>query len=63
VHDLDQWLASFAACDVAYLMHFYRTGEKRPFRSFWSDHAEHLTPLSIPEFRPTKWISRSGTVI
>jgi len=63
VRDLDQWLANFAACDVAYLMHFYRTGEKRPFRSFWSDHAAGLTPLDIPDFRPTKWISRSGTVI
>ena len=63
VHDLDQWLANFAACDVAYLIHFYRTGEKRPFRSFWSDTAPSLTPLAIPAFRPTKWISRSGTVI
>ena len=63
VRDLDQWLANFAACDVAYLMHFYRTGEKRPFRSFWDDHAEGLTPLEIPAFRPTKWIARSGTVI
>jgi hypothetical protein len=63
VHDLDQWLANFAACDVAYLIHFYRTGEKRPFRSFWSDTARSLTPLAIPLFQPTKWISRSGTVI
>ena len=63
VHDLDQWLANFAACDIAYLMHFYRTGEKRPFRSFWSDSAPALTPLVIPVFKPTKWISRSGTVI
>jgi hypothetical protein len=63
VHDLDQWLANFAACDVAYLLHFYRTGEKRPFRSFWREHAPALTPLEIPSFRPTKWVTRSGTVI
>ena len=63
VRDLDQWLANFAACDVAYLMHFYRTGEKKPFRSFWNDTAPALMPLEIPSFRPTKWISRSGTVI
>ena len=63
ITDLDQWLANFAACDIAYLMHFYRTGEKRPFRSFWSDNAPSLTPLEIPHFRPTKWIARSGTVI
>jgi hypothetical protein len=63
ITDLDQWLANFAACDVAYLMHFYRTGEKRAFRSFWSENAPGLTPLEIPHFRPTKWIARSGTVI
>ena len=63
VRDLDQWLANFAACDIAYLMHFYRTGEKRPFRSFWADHAVELTPLEIPPFVPTKWVARSGTVI
>lgn len=63
VHDLDQWLANFAACDIAYLLHFYRTGEKRPFRSFWLDDAPILTPLEIPTFHPTKWVARSGTVI
>lgn len=63
VDDLDQWLANFAACDIAYLLHFYRTGEKRPFRDFWVEGAPALTPLEIPAFRPTKWIARSGTVI
>ena len=63
VRDLDEWLANFAACDIAYLMHFYRTGEKRAFRSFWVDGAPGLTPLAIPEFQPAKWVARSGTVI
>ena len=63
VRDLDQWLSDYAACDSAYLFHFYRTGEKKQFRSFWSDGAELLVPLSIPAFQPTKWISRSGVVI
>ena len=64
VHDLDQWVANFAACDVAYLMHFYKTGEKPPFRSFWRDDAPLIPPLPIPEFRPTRWLSRyEGTVV
>ena len=63
VHDLDQWLADFVACDVAYLIHFYRTGEKRAFRSFWRDGAPTLSPLPIPHFQPTKWVTRSGTVV
>ena len=63
VHDLDQWLSNFAACDIAYLMHFSRTGEKRAFKSFWADGAPPLSPLEIPPFQPTRWVARSGTVI
>lgn len=64
IRDLDQWISDFAACDSAYLMHFYRTGEKRPFRSFWCEGAPLVTPLPIPAFQPTRWISRyDGTVI
>ena len=63
VRDLDQWLANFAACDIAYLLHFYRTREKRAFRSFWREDAPPLAPLEIPPFHPTKWVTRSGTVI
>ncbi len=64
VFDLDQWLASFSACDVDYLMHFYKTGEKRPFRSFWRDDAAPVPALPIPEFQPTRWLSRyEGTVV
>lgn len=63
-HDLDQWISDFAACDSRYLMHFYKTGERRPFRSFWHDGAPLLTPLAIPEFRPTQWLTRhQGTVV
>jgi hypothetical protein len=64
VRDLDQWLSDFAACDLAYLEHVYRTGEKRPFRSFWQDGAEILPPLPIPDFHPTRWWTRwSGVVV
>lgn len=64
VHDLDQWVSDFAACDLAYLLHFYRTGERGDFRSFWRAGAPLLTPLAIPEFHPEAWISRwTGTVI
>jgi hypothetical protein len=64
VRDIDQWVADFAACDFAYLSHFYRTGEKRAFRSFWRDGQPLLSPLRIPPFQPTKWISRwQGIVV
>jgi hypothetical protein len=64
IHDLDQWISDFAACDSAFLMHFYRTGEKAPFRSFWRDGSPLVPPLAIPEFHPTRWLSRNdGTVV
>jgi hypothetical protein len=64
IFDLDQWLADFAACDFAYLRHFYATGEKRPFRSFWKDGAPLLVARPIPEFRPAAWRSRwQGIVV
>mgnify|MGYP007067076272 CR=1 FL=1 len=45
-------------------MHFYRTGEKQPFRSFWKEGAPLQTPLAIPTFTPSRWISRyDGTVV
>jgi hypothetical protein len=64
INDLDQWVSDFAACDVAYLLHFYRTGEKLPFRGFWRHGTPHLAPMPIPPFEPTRWVSRwDGVVI
>lgn len=64
VHDLDGWLADFSRCDFAYLRHFYETGEKRDFRSFWLHGTPSLPPLEIPAFVPTQWKARwEGIVI
>lgn len=64
VRDCDAWLSDFAACDYAYLEHFYRTGEKRDFWSFWRDDAEPLVARAIPPFAPTAWRARwSGVVV
>ena len=66
VADLDQWMSDYSACDLAYLMHFYRTGEKKEFRSFMKPGQPVLAPLAIPEFHPTQWVWRfegGGVVI
>jgi hypothetical protein len=63
VHDLDQWLSDFAACDFAYLRFFYTSGEKRPFKSFWANGAPVLEPLAIPDFQPKRWRSRADGVV
>lgn len=64
IRDLDQWLSDYAACDCAYLMHFYQTGEKRDLRSFWRRGTPVVRALPIPSFSPTPRVSRvSGVVI
>jgi hypothetical protein len=56
--------ANVAACDFAYLRHFYATGETRAFRSFWLEGRPLLTPLAIPEFHAARWLSRwEGIVV
>jgi hypothetical protein len=63
VKDFDGWVSDYAACDWSYLKHFYRTGEKRPFRSFWREGAGLIKPKPIPEFRPQKWVTRSQGIV
>lgn len=64
IHDLDQWLSDFSACDYAYLEHFYQTGEKVPFRTLWKHGTALLAPLAVPSFTPAKWWNRwEGVVV
>lgn len=64
VHDLDQWVSDFAACDFRYLRHFYTTGEKVPFVSLWEFDQPRLQPVQIPAFDPQVLSGRlSGVVV
>lgn len=63
VHDLDAWLADYAHCDFAYLRHFYKTGEKLPFRDFWRDGTPVLAPREVPAFTPERWKARWDGVV
>ncbi|MGO9257197.1 MAG: hypothetical protein ACLQU1_12965 [Bryobacteraceae bacterium] len=61
---VEPWYSDYSACDLAYLMHYYRTGEKGDFRSFWLDGRPALAPKPIPAFQPTRRVFRStGLVI
>ncbi len=63
VHDLDGWVSDFAACDLAYLEHFYRTREKRPFVSFWRPDQPLIHPRPIPPFHPRQWTTRADGIV
>jgi hypothetical protein len=60
---LGQWLADYTACDMAYLEHYYRTGEKCEFSSFWRDRTPLLTPRPVPAFTPAQRRFRSDGIV
>jgi hypothetical protein len=63
IMDIDRWFCDYTACDQAYLLHFYRTGEKRDFRSFWAGNTPLLEPQPIPRFTPTRRAFRMDGVV
>jgi len=63
ITDADQWLSDYSACDLAYLRHYYRTGEKRSFQSFWRNHANRIEPKPIPPFTPARRVFRCDGVV
>lgn len=63
IRQADQWLSDYSACDLAYLAHFYRTGEKRDPRTFWRANVPLVEPREIPVFTPAKLVFRSDGVV
>src|ERR1700722_2429670 len=63
ITDVDQWFCDYTACDMAYLFHFYRTGEKRAFRSFWREHSQLIAPRPVPSFTPTRRTFRIDGIV
>lgn len=63
ITDADQWFSNYSACDQAYLLHFYRSGEKRDFHTFWRDDAPLIQPQPIPPFTPTRRSFRMDGIV
>jgi len=63
VTGIEQWFSNYTACDQKYLLHFYRTGKKGDFRSFWSEDAPLVQPKSIPTFTPVKRAFRMAGIV
>jgi len=61
--DIDPWFSSYTACDQAYLLHFYRIGEKRNFLEFWRDDVPLVAAKPIPRFVPTKRVFRMNGIV
>jgi hypothetical protein len=63
ITDVDQWFADYAACDAAYLRHYYVTAEKREFLSFWREGTSRLQAQPVPPFTPTSRSFRNDGVV
>jgi hypothetical protein len=59
----DQWFADYAACDAAYLWHFYVTAEKREFLSFWRAGNPLVQAKPVPPFVPAMRSFRSDGIV
>ena len=60
---VDQWLSDYSACDLAYLTHYYRTGEKRSFQSFWRENTPCIEPKAVLPFTPVQRVFRCDGVV
>jgi len=58
ITDLDGWASDWWRADFEYLVHFYKTGEKKDVRALLKRGGEALPPLPIPAFTPQKFASR-----
>jgi len=63
IREADHWLSDYSACDLAYLTHFYRTGEKRDPGTFWQSNVPLVEARAIPVFTPARLVFRSGGVV
>ena len=63
ITDLDQWLSDYTACDMAYLKHYYRTGEKKDFLTFWQENTPHIHRRPVPPFTLTKRSMRCDGIV
>lgn len=59
----DEWFSKYTACDQAYLLDFYRTGDKHDFQSFWPETVAPLGPKLVPSFTPRRRTFRMDGVV
>ena len=61
---VDHWFSDYSAYDMAYLLHYYRTGERLGIAALWRDSTPLMEPKRATAFTPVKRVFRmEGLVI
>lgn len=60
---IDAWYADYTASDVAYLTHYYETGERLEFATFRQSGTPLLEARPIPPFTPVRKRLRAGGLV
>ena len=63
IADLDPWFSDYAAGDLAYLTHYYLTGEKGRFEDFRKRNVTVLAPRRVPPFTPVRRPPRADGIV
>jgi hypothetical protein len=63
ITSMDSWFSAYSACDQAYLLDYYRTGEKHDFHTFWHDNVPVTEPKPVPPFKPTRRCFRMDGIV
>lgn len=63
IADADAWFSAYSACDQAYLVDFYRTGEKHDFQTFWREDVPLIAEKPVPPFTPARRTFRMDGVV
>jgi hypothetical protein len=63
ISDIDAWFSAYTSCDQAYLLHFYRTTEKRDFRTFWRSDPPLIRSKPLPKFKPARRAFRMDGIV
>jgi hypothetical protein len=63
ITELDDWFSRYSACDQAYLLHYYCTGQKADFWSFWQDKVIPIPAKPVPSFTPVRRRFRLNGVV
>jgi hypothetical protein len=48
IHHLDIEITRYSRCDMAYLDHYYHTGEEKELKYFWKDDVKPFATIPLP---------------